>query len=392
MKLKSENMEKFNEAKQNFIASMKNNEDQETQGAAYSEMIDQLAEGVKMSAMEAARAEAEQYAAQTNADGQLSAKQRKFFNDLNKEVGYKEETLLPQDTIDEIFNDLTTLHPLLSKIGMKNAGLRLKFLKSETSGVAVWGKIFGEIKGQLDATFNEEETISNKLTAFVVVPKDLKEFGAAWVERFVRLQIEEAFSVALEVAFLTGDGQDKPVGLDRDINNGTTASGVTTYPRKSASGTLTFADSETTIKELTDVFKYHSMTEEKKDAEGNVIKKAKPLAVAGKVVLVVNPVDAWDVKTKYTFLNANGVYITALPYNLDIVESEAQTQGEVTTFVLGRYDAFLGGGINVQKFDQTLALEDLELYVAKQFAYGMAKDIKASAVWTLSIPSAAPTA
>nr|WP_077913129.1 phage major capsid protein [Listeria floridensis] len=360
---------------------MKNNNDHDKQGDAYLEMIDSLAEGVKTSAIEAARDEAERYAIGTAADGKLSAGQRKFFNEINKEVGYKDETLLPQETIDNIFEDLVSEHPLLSKIGLKNAGLRLKFLKSETSGVAVWGKIFGEIKGQLDATFSEEESISNKLTAFVVVPKDLKDFGPAWIESFVRLQIQEAFSVALEAAFLNGDGKEKPVGLDRDINNGTTASGVTTYPKKNPEGTLTFDDSKTTVKELTAVFKYHSVKE-----------NGKPLAVGGKVVMVVNPVDAWDIKTQYTFLNANGAYVTALPYNLDIVESEAQTQGEVVTFVEERYDAYLGGGVNLMKFDQTLALEDLELYVAKQFVYGMAKDIKATAVWTLKIAETTPEA
>ncbi|MBC1233633.1 phage major capsid protein [Listeria booriae] len=381
MKLKGDAMENFNAAKQEFINAMNNNEDQDKQSEAYLSMIDSLAENVKTEAVEAARKEAEQYAIGTTADGKLSANRRKFYNEMNKEVGYKEEKLLPQETIDEIFEDITSEHPLLSKIGLKNAGLRLKFLKSETSGVAVWGKIFGEIKGQLDAAFSEEEAISNKLTAFVVVPKDLEEFGPAWVERFVRLQIQEAFSVALEIAFLTGDGKEKPIGLDRDINNGTTASGVTTYPKKTAQGTLTFADSKVTVKELTGVFKHHSVKE-----------NGKALAVAGRVVMVVNPFDAWDVKTQYTFLNANGAYVTALPYNLDIVESEAQTQGEVLTFVTGRYDAFLGGGIKVSKFDQTLALEDLELYVAKQFAFGMAKDIKATAIWTLDIPETVPAA
>ncbi|MBC1801050.1 phage major capsid protein [Listeria booriae] len=381
MKLKGDAMENFNAAKQTFINAMNNNEDQDKQSEAYLSMIDSLAENVKTEAVEAARNEAEKYAIGTTADGKLSANQRKFYNEMNKEVGYKEETLLPQETIDEIFEDITSEHPLLSKLGLKNAGLRLKFLKSETSGVAVWGKIFGEIKGQLDAAFSEEEAISNKLTAFVVVPKDLEEFGPAWVERFVRLQIQEAFSVALEIAFLTGDGKEKPIGLDRDINNGNTASGVTTYPKKTAQGTLTFADSKVTVKELTGVFKHHSVKE-----------NGKALAVAGRVVMVVNPFDAWDVKTQYTFLNANGAYVTALPYNLDIVESEAQTQGEVLTFVTGRYDAFLGGGIKVSKFDQTLALEDLELYVAKQFAFGMAKDIKATAIWTLDIPETVPAA
>ncbi len=67
---------------------------------------------------------------------------------------------LPEETIDRIFEDLTTNHPLLADLGIKNAGLRLKFLKSETSGVAVWGKIYGEIKGQLDAALSEETSNS----------------------------------------------------------------------------------------------------------------------------------------------------------------------------------------------------------------------------------------
>lgn len=371
-------MQKFKDAKTAFIAAVKNGADKDAQGDAYIAMIDGLQEDVLTEAKKAARAEAESYAIGTTADGKLSAGQRKFFNAINQEVGYKEETLLPQETIDEIFEDITTEHPLLAAIGLKNAGLRLKFLKSETSGVAVWGKIFGEIKGQLDAAFSNEETISNKLTAFVVVPKDLEEFGPAWIERFVRLQIQEAFSVALELAFLTGDGQDKPIGLDRNINGGTTSSGVTTYPKKTAQGTLTFKDAKTTVKELSGMFKFHSTKENRKS-----------LAVAGKVNIVVNPSDSWDVKAQYTFLNSNGVYVTALPFNLNIIESEVQTQGQVLSFVTGRYDAYVGGGIKVAKFDQTLALEDLELYVAKQFAYGAAKDIKASAIWTLSI-SATP--
>ncbi len=51
--------------------------------------------------------------------------------------------------------------------------------------------------------------IQNKLTAFVVLPKDLNDFGS-WcgIERFVPcVQIEEAFAVALETAFLKGTGK-----------------------------------------------------------------------------------------------------------------------------------------------------------------------------------------
>lgn len=79
--------------------------------------------------------------------------------------------------------------------------------------------------------------------------------------------------------------------------------------------------------------------------------------------------------------------MTALPFNLNVIESVAQPAGKVLTYVKGRYDGYLAGGINLQKFDQTLAIEDMDLYTAKQFAYGKAKDDKVAAVYDLNINS-----
>lgn len=360
----------FNEARNAFLNAVQNNEPEDKQAELYGDMVNQIAEEAKRQA----RQETESVIATNPAEAKMSARERKFFNEIETEVGYKDEKLLPQETIDRIFEDLTTEHPLLSKIGLRNAGLRMKFLKSETEGVAVWGKIFGEIKGQLDAAFSEEETIQNKLTAFVVIPKDLQDYNVSFIEEFVRTQINEAFAVALEAAFVSGDGDDKPIGLNRDINNGSTSGSTTTYPEKDTEGELTFADPDQTVNELTDVYKFHSVKE-----------NGHPLAVEGRVSIIVNPSDLWNVKKQYTSLNAQGTYVTALPYNLDIVESVAQETGKVTTFVQGRYDAFLGGGMTIRKYDQTLAIEDMDLYTAKQMAYGKAKDIKATAVWTLSV-------
>lgn len=365
MKLSNE----FKIIRDNFLAAVNNNEPAEKQNELYGAMLDELLNEAKKQA----RAEAEGLIAANPADAKLSARERKFFNAVTTDVGYKEEKLLPQETIDRIFENLTTAHPLLAEIGMVNAGLRLKFLKSETSGVAVWGNIYGEIKGQLDAAFSEEEAIQNKLTAFVVIPKDLKDFGPAWIESFVSTQIDEAFAVALEAAFLAGDGNGKPIGLNRQVQAGVAITGGV-YPEKTSIGDLTFADSATTVKELTNVYKHHSTDE-----------KGRAVAVDGKVVMVVNPADAWDVKRQYTSLNAQGVYVTALPYNLKIVESLAQVSEKVVTFVSGRYDAYIGGGITLRKYDQTLAIEDMDLYTAKQFAYGKAKDDKAAAVWGLKV-------
>ncbi|EKZ5139127.1 phage major capsid protein [Listeria monocytogenes] len=372
IKLKN-NLVNYEEKRTAFVNAIKNEETQETQNKAYVEMVDAMAADIMDQAKKEARQEADQYISASRTDKNITNEEIKFFNDINKEVGYKEETLLPQTVVDEIFEDLTTEHPFLASIGMRTTGLRTKFLKSETSGLAVWGKIFGEIKGQLDATFSEEESIQNKLTAFVVVPKDLENFGPVWVKRFVVTQIEEAFAVALESAFIIGDGKDKPVGLTRKVGKGTNVvDGV--YPEKVASGTLTFASSKITVNELTDVYKYHSVKE-----------NGKPLNVAGEVTLLVNPTDAWDVKKQYTSLNANGVYVTALPYNLNIIESLFVPEKKAISYVAKRYDALIGGALNISTFDQTLAFEDLNLYAAKQFAYGKAKDEKVAAVWTLNI-------
>ncbi|HAB0730250.1 TPA: phage major capsid protein [Listeria monocytogenes] len=372
IKLKN-NLANYEEKRTAFVNAVKNEETQEIQNEAYVEMVDAMAADIMDQAKKEARQEADQYISASRTDKNITNEEIKFFNDINREVGYKEETLLPQTVVDEIFEDLTTEHPFLASIGMRTTGLRTKFLKSETSGVAVWGKIFGEIKGQLDATFSDEESIQNKLTAFVVVPKDLENFGPVWVKRFVVTQIEEAFAVALESAFIIGDGKDKPVGLTRKVGKGTNVvDGV--YPEKVASGTLTFASSKVTVNELTDVYKYHSVKE-----------NGKPLNVAGEVTLLVNPTDAWDVKKQYTSLNANGVYVTALPYNLNIIESLFVPEKKAISYVAKRYDALIGGALNISTFDQTLAFEDLNLYAAKQFAYGKAKDEKAAAVWTLNI-------
>ncbi|EDO1097287.1 phage major capsid protein [Listeria monocytogenes] len=378
IKLKN-NLVNYEEKRTAFVNAVKNEDTQEIQNKAYVEMVDAMAADIMEQAKKEARQEADAYISASRTDKNITNEEIKFFNDINKEVGYKEETLLPQTVVDEIFEDLTTEHPFLASIGMRTTGLRTKFLKSETSGLAVWGKIFGEIKGQLDATFSEEESIQNKLTAFVVVPKDLENFGPVWVKRFVVTQIEEAFAVALESAFIIGDGKDKPVGLTRKVGKGTNVvDGV--YPEKVASGTLTFASSKVTVNELTDVYKYHSVKE-----------NGKPLNVAGEVTLLVNPTDAWDVKKQYTSLNANGVYVTALPYNLNIIESLFVPEKKAISYVAKRYDALVGGPLDISTFDQTLAFEDLNLYAAKQFAYGKAKDDKASAVWTLNIKPAEQT-
>jgi HK97 family phage major capsid protein len=375
MKLKG-NMETYNEKKQVYIDLVKNGATEEEQATAWAEMQEALVNDLKEVITAQVRQENldQQILAARGKSNILTSEERKFFNSLSTDVGYKEEILLPESTIDRIFEDLTNEHPLLQELGLKTTGLITRIIKSETSGAAVWGKIFGEIKGQLDAAFSEETVTQSKLTAFVVVPKDLFEYGPEWVERFVRAQITETFAVGLERGFLLGAGpvKEEPIGLIKDLNK--SIDPTNGYADKDSSGTLTFADSATTVKELAAVMKRLSVKE-----------NGKSVKVDGKVVLVVNPSDAWNIKALYTFLNANGAYVTVLPYNLRVVESEFMTQGKLLAFVKDRYDAYIGGGVKIKRFDQTLAIEDCDLFTAKQFAFGKAHDNNAAKLFDLNI-------
>ncbi|PAM92618.1 phage major capsid protein, partial [Flavobacterium sp. IR1] len=58
---------------------------------------------------------------------------------------------------------------------------------------------------------------------------------------------------------------------------------------------------------------------------------------------------------------------------------------KVLFFVRGEYIAAVGGGMEMKKFEQTLAMEDATLYIAKQFATGKPKDKYAAQVYDLNL-------
>lgn len=370
--------EQFNEIRQRFVDSVTNGDDIAIQNENYAAMIEALFEEAKKEARE----EVQSLIAQSPADAELTANERKFFNEFDKTKAEGIEELLPQETVDRIFENMVQDRPLLQEIGIRNNGLRLKFLTSETKGVAAWGNVFEGIKGQLQTKFGNQTAIQHKLTAFVAVPKDALDYGPAWLKSYISLQINEAFAVALEAGFLSGDGSNCPIGLNRQLK-GTTEHGVTTYPKKAAQSTkITFANAEKTVSEVTQIFKYHSVKEDEKT----------PVESEGNVVLVANPAEIWDVRSQYTSLNAMGTFVTNLPFGLKIIPSVAQTKGEVTSFVKGRYDAVVGGGIKIAQYKETLALDDMDLYTSKQFAHGKAHDERTAAVWTLALPNTLPGA
>lgn len=304
----------------------------------------------------------------------MTAEETKFFNVVVSD-GFQDEIVLPYTIEERIYDDLTSDHPLLSVINFRDLGtITLTTITSEYEGAAVWGPIFGDIKGKLNAAFKQEKIAQSKLTAFVVLPKDLAKFGPKWVAAYVQTQITETYAVALENAIINGAGptKEEPIGLIRDL--AAAVDPTNGHAKKAAVGALTLADPKTIIKEFSGIGKELSEKE-----------NGKPLNVSGKVALVINPADAWDLKGDFTIQNSLGDYITKLPFNFTLIESEFAKKGELIAFVKDRYDAYRGGGIEVTEYKETLAMEDCNLHIAKTFAFGKPRDNKVAAIYTLPV-------
>ncbi|WP_144561679.1 phage major capsid protein [Bacillus mycoides] len=382
MTIKFNKSEAFNKAKTKLTDTLTNAESTEQeQTAAFENFFDAM----QTDLINTVRAQVndgmlDRSILQQRGQNVLTSEETKFFNAVVQDGGFKDDTILPVTTQERVFEDLVSEHPLLDAIGLQDLGAVTKFIYSDATKAYAWGPLFGEVKGQVNAAFREEQIGQLKLTAFAAIPNDMLELGPVWVERYVRTLLVESYSVGLEFGFINGGGAtvNQPIGLMKDVNPSTGA-----ITNKTSSGKLTFAPSdygEVVAGELYEVVKALSV-----DAKG------KSRKVLNKIMMVVNPVDAIGVQARNTIQTANGQWVMAIPYNIQTAESEEVPVGKALFFVKGQYLAAIAGGYKLKKFDQTLAIEDATLYTIKQFANGKPKDNKAALVYDLEISFTPPT-
>ncbi|MEK4609118.1 phage major capsid protein [Bacillus sp. FSL K6-0067] len=376
---------KFNNFEEKKLAFAKATQEgtPEEQTVALNSMIEALATDVRSDILnQVNESMVDRSIIQSRGANVLTSEEMKFFNAVVEEGGFKSTETLPKTTQERIFDDLVEDHPFLQHIGLENLGAVTEFIYGDPEGAAVWGPLFDGIKGQLNATFRKDSISQLKLTAFIPLANDMLKLGPVWVERYVRTMITEAMKVGLERGFVAGTGKNEPIGLLKDPS-GSVVDGV--YPDKKPVGTLTFEPGRKTINELKGVVK---LLAKKLNADGSDADR--PKNIAGKVVMVTNPFDTFDIQANATIQNAAGVYVTSLPFNPIPSESVFVPQGKVLFFVKGQYVAAMGGTEPIKKYEETLALEDATVYIAKQYATGKPKDKYTSQVYTLKLEEVTP--
>lgn len=383
VKFKNDIKNNVDELKNEYFEAVRNDADPETIENKYSEYMAAFSSNLYDDILKEAREEV----SNANADEQvlmkrghnvLTSEEKRFFTNLVEDDAnldtYKEEIVLPETTVSRVFEDMQSERPLLSKINFQIAGIKTRIIAGDPDGAAMWGEIFGKIQGQIQANFREYTFSQNKLTAFAIVPKDLLDFGPEWVERYVRLQLAEAMGAKLEEGIVKGNGpvQNQPVGLIKDMVKDDSGN-ITSVKDKTEKGKLTFADAKTTVTELSNLMNSLSVKED-----------GKRINISGKVSLLVNPDQLFAIQAKYTIQNANGQWVTSLPFNLDILPSEFVEKEKIIAFVPSRYYAMYKGATQIREYGEVLALEDANVYIAKQYAHGMPDDNKVAEIYSFS--------
>jgi len=369
-------MGNFEKMKEEYLNITKQGGSAEEQEKAFNNMFSALSKDVSETIKKEAQREMMDHSVlqARNASNVLTTEEYEFFNAVALSGGFDNDQILPRTTVDRVFEQLQQQFPFLSTLNIQNLGAVTRFIDSDPTKAYAWGNLFEGILGQVSTVFRERIVPSHKLTAFAAIPNDMLELGPNYIERYVRTLLVQSYSTGLEQGMINGRGvaNKEPIGLTMDVDPGTGA-----VTPKTPAGTLTFAPSqygETIVGELHQVVQYLSV-----DARGESVD------AIGNIVMVVNPSDYVSVMARNTIQTQAGSFVNNLPFGITPVQSRAVTAGTAVFFIPSRYSASLVGGVQIKKFDQTLAIEDATLYTLKQIAYGEPRDNNSAVVYNLNI-------
>lgn len=271
------------------------------------------------------------------------------------------DAALPRTVINEVFTELQTSHPLLSRINFRASGGAVEIMVN-TNGYeeAVWGDLCDEIVKELTAGLKKIPTTLLKLSAFLAVCKAMLELGPEWLDEFVRQVLYEALSNGMEAGIVTGDGNKKPIGMTRQVGDSVVVSGGV-YPEKEK--VKLYDLSPATVGNLISIMA----------ADPN----GKPRRVQD-VIFLVNPQDYFQkVMPATTLMAPDGSYRNdVMPYPMTIIQVPALKRGEAVMGIAYRYLALAGTSPNgrVEYSDHYRFLEDERVYLIKAYANGMPLD------------------
>lgn len=300
---------------------------------------------------------------------QLTSAERQYYQKLSgamraadpRQALADTDVIMPETVMDAVFDELQTAHPLLSRIGFTPTGGAIKMLMN-TNGYqeAAWGSLCSEIVKEILSGFKEVNAGLLKLSAFIPVCKATLKLGPEWLDSYVRQILYEALANGLEAGIVKGDGNEKPIGMIRQVGEGVSVTNGA-YPEKAKVAVSDF--SAETIGKLLSLLAV--------DPNG------KPRTVRD-LIFIVNPQDYFQrVMPATTVMSPDGTFRNdVLPYPMAVVQSAALGRGEAVLGLGYKYFAAAGmeTGGRIEYSDQYQFLEDNRVYLIKLYANGFPMD------------------
>lgn len=349
--------------------------------AAFQEAFLELCDKIQENVLEQARGiveAADQNVLSDRGVRQLTSKEKEYYqkvidamkSDNPKQAVENLDVVMPFTIIDSVFDDLSTQHPLLSKIQFRSVtGLTRIMMNTNGYQKAAWGKLCAAIIQELTSGFKEVDVTLNKLSAFLPVCKAMLDLGPAWLDRYVREVLSEAFANGLEDGIINGTGKEQPIGMMRQVGDSVTVTGGV-YPEKESIKITKFDNVQ--LGKIASILALND--------------KGQARAVSD-LIMVVNPSDYFTrVLPAVQIPLPGGGYASALPFDVDIVQSAAVPVGKAVFGMARLY--FMGSGIEnngrILYSDEYHFLEDERVYLIKGYAHGFAIDNNAFVVFDIT--------
>ena len=279
----------------------------------------------------------------------------------------KDNELMPETIIEDVYRDLVAEHPLLAKVKFQSVAYATKVIMNDhTAQSAVWGEIDAEITKEITSAFKMLDMTQNKLSAFAVIPMGLLDLGKVFLDAYIRAILKDAIAVALEEAIVKGDGKGKPVGLMKKLTGA--LDGV--YQDKEA-----IAVTDYSVKSMGELIAKMAKNEKGQNRK------------VGDLTLIVNANDYYTkVAPAVRVQNMAGAYVDNFAFPMEVIISEAVPAGKAVMAMLDNY--FVGVGFPkegvIEFSDEYKFLEDQRTYKIKTYAVGRAIDENSALVLDIS--------
>lgn len=268
----------------------------------------------------------------------------------------------PETIIDNVIADIKEAHPLLDAISFTNTTILTKMiLNKQGTQLASWGPLNSAITEELSGAIGKIDLTICKLSAFMIISKDMLAAGPTWIDAYVRATLSEAIALALETSIITGTGNNEPIGMDRNVADNVTVTGGI-YPKKAA----------VVITNL-EVQTYSALLGKLSQAPNG-----KTRAI-DKVLLIVNPTDYFTkVMPATTIRSTDGTYTNnVFPYPTQVIQSCGVGVGSAIIGIGEKYFMGIGAGTTggkIEYSDEFKFLDDERVYLTKLFGNGRSLD------------------